>query len=77
VTADRAHQRTGIHALRQQGHAYTAGYERKLPRVMSWLGQGIGAQLTSFVSPPVLEPVYGAHPWGIQAFVRLRLSSKF
>jgi hypothetical protein len=54
-------------------HAYTAGYERELPRIVSWLGQGIGAQVTSFVSPPPLEPVYGAHPWGIQAFVRLRL----
>jgi hypothetical protein len=56
-------------------HAYTAGYERELPRIVSWLGQGIGAQVTSFVSPPLLEPVYGAHPWGIQAFVRLRLIS--
>lgn len=54
-------------------HAYTLGYERELPRIVSWLGQGIGGQVTSFVSPPVLEPVYGAHPWGLQFFVRLRL----
>jgi hypothetical protein len=57
-------------------HAYTGGYERELPRIASWLGQGIGGQITSFVSPPVLEPVYGAHPWGIQLFVRLRLTKK-
>jgi hypothetical protein len=57
-------------------HAYTAGYERELPRIASWLSQGIGGQITSFVSPPVLEPVYGAHPWGIQLFVRMRLTKK-
>lgn len=44
-----------------------------LAGVVSWLGQGIGGQITSFVSPPVLDPVYGAHPWGMQVFVRLRL----
>lgn len=57
-------------------HAYTTGYERELPRIASWLSQGIGGQITSFVSPPVLEPVYGAHPWGIQLFVRVRLTKK-
>jgi hypothetical protein len=57
-------------------HAYTAGYERELPRWVDWLGQGVGAQVTSFVSPPVLEPVYGPHPWGIQFFVRLRLGNR-
>jgi hypothetical protein len=57
-------------------HAYTAGYERELPRIATWLGQGIGGQVTSFVSPPVLEPVYGAHPWGIQLFVRLRITMR-
>jgi hypothetical protein len=54
-------------------HAYTAGYERELPRLVNWLGQGIGGQVTSFIAPPPLQPVYGPHPWGMQLFVRLRL----
>jgi hypothetical protein len=53
--------------------AYTAGYERELPRALNWLKQGIGGQVTAFVAPPVLQPVYGSHPWGVQLFVRLRV----
>jgi hypothetical protein len=53
--------------------AYTAGYERELPRATNWLKQGIGGQFTGFVAPRNLEPVYGSHPWGVQLFVRMRL----
>ncbi len=53
--------------------AYTAGYERELPRKLNWLKQGIGGQVTGFVAPEKLSPVYGSHPWGVQLFVRLRV----
>lgn len=53
--------------------AYTAGYERELPRATNWLKQGIGGQVMSLVAPRNLEPVYGSHPWGVQLFFRLRL----
>jgi hypothetical protein len=54
--------------------AYTVGYERELPRALSWLKQGVGGQVTAFVAPPSLAPVYGSHPWGVQLFFRLRIS---
>lgn len=56
--------------------AFTAGYERELPRTASWLSTGLGAQLTIFRAPANLAPIYGTHPAGIQVFLRLRLVSR-
>jgi hypothetical protein len=53
--------------------AYTAGYERELPAMVRPLSTGIGGQFTIFHAPPVLAPVYGSHPLGVQFFVRLRV----
>ena len=50
--------------------AYTAGYEREF-----WTGVGVGAQVTAFVSPPNLAPIYGERPVGVQLFVRFRLGA--
>jgi hypothetical protein len=55
--------------------AYTAGYERELPRIASWLSQGVGAQVTVFAAPRELSPVYGSHPIGVQVFLRFRVRS--
>ena len=54
--------------------AYTAGYERELPRPAAWLQTGVGGQFTLFHAPPQLEPVYGANPKGVQVFLKLRIT---
>ena len=53
--------------------SYTAGYLRDLPMPASWLRTGIGAQFTLYGTPEILRPIYGAHPAGVQLFLRLRL----
>jgi hypothetical protein len=53
--------------------AYTAGYERELPTAVRVLSTGIGGQFTVFHAPPALAPIYGANPFGVQLFVRVRL----
>jgi hypothetical protein len=49
--------------------AFTAGYERQL----RW-NTGLGAQLTVYRVPPLLAPIYDAHPRGVQIFWKWRLS---
>jgi hypothetical protein len=51
--------------------AYTAGYDRELGHVPH-LSAAIGAQVTWYGVPGVLQPTYGPHPFGVVAFVRLR-----
>jgi hypothetical protein len=48
--------------------AFTAGYERMLP----W-NTGVGAQVMLYRVPALLDPIYGAHPAGIQIFTKWRL----
>jgi hypothetical protein len=55
--------------------AYTAGYERELPSWTRYLSTGIGSQFTIYHVPPLLSPIYGASPVGVQMFVRVRLLS--
>jgi hypothetical protein len=55
------------------GHvaAYTFGYDRDidmLPRVRT----ALGAQVTTYGVPDVLQTIYGSHPVGVSIFVRLR-----
>jgi hypothetical protein len=54
--------------------AYTAGYERELPKFASWVSAGLGSQFTYFGTPNNLRPIYGDHPFGIQTFLRFRLA---
>ena len=59
---------------RPLGHvaAYTAGYDHDLhllPHVLI----APGAQFTSYTTPAALRSTYGAHPFGVVAFLRLRL----
>lgn len=55
--------------------AYTAGYQRELPRMVGWLSQGIGCQVTVYRLPGELSPVYNGHPAGVQLFLRMRFTS--
>jgi hypothetical protein len=55
--------------------AFTAGYERELPPVARWMSHGIGGQFMVFRVGKDLAPVYGAHPLGMQLFLRFRLRS--
>jgi hypothetical protein len=60
------------------GHvaAYAFGYDRDvdlLPRLRT----AIGAQVTAYGVPDVLQAIYGSHPYGVSVFMRLRpFSSK-
>lgn len=56
------------------GHveAYTFGYDRDF-HVAPHLLAAPGAQFTSYTAPEALIPAYGPHPFGVVAFVRLRL----
>jgi hypothetical protein len=57
------------------GHvaAYSFGYDRDF-RVIPHLLTAPGAQFTTYTTPDVLTPAYGHHPWGVVAFVRLRIT---
>lgn len=52
--------------------AYTFGYDREMP---TWkhVSAAIGAQVTAYGVGEPLKAAYGAHPVGVNMFVRLRL----
>ncbi|MCU1272274.1 MAG: hypothetical protein JWN74_3568 [Acidobacteriaceae bacterium] len=51
--------------------AYTAGYDHEFAHVPH-LSTALGAQLTWYGVPQVLQPVYGSRPFGVVVFLRLR-----
>jgi hypothetical protein len=51
--------------------AYTAGYDRDIGH-LPHLSTAVGAQLSWYGVPAVLQPLYGSHPIGFVAFLRLR-----
>jgi hypothetical protein len=55
------------------GHvqAYTLGFDRDFDPVPH-LESALGAQLTSYVTPSALVPIYGSHPFGVALFLRFR-----
>ncbi|MBB5344248.1 hypothetical protein HDF10_002227 [Edaphobacter lichenicola] len=57
------------------GHvaAYSFGYDRDY-RVLPHLLTAPGAQFTTYTTPSALVSTYGAHPWGVVAFVRFRIT---
>ena len=57
------------------GHvaAYTFGYDRDY-RIIPHLLTAPGAQFTTYTTPSALVSTYGAHPWGVVAFVRFRIT---
>ena len=52
--------------------AYTFGYERDLPAVISGLNAGLGFQATVYGVAQPLKAVYGNHPYGFAVFLHLR-----
>ena len=54
--------------------AYTMGYARELKPPAAWLRPAIGVQLMLYDTPANLADVYGAHPKGVQVFLRVRLA---
>ncbi|MBB5316374.1 hypothetical protein [Tunturibacter empetritectus] len=57
------------------GHvaAYSFGYDRDY-RVAPHLLAAPGAQFTTYTTPSALVSIYGSHPFGAVAFVRLRIA---
>jgi hypothetical protein len=57
------------------GHvaAYTVGYDRDY-RIIPHILTAPGAQFTTYTTPAPLNSIYGHHPWGVVAFVRLRVT---
>jgi len=55
------------------GHvqAYTFGFDHDFD-LISHMASALGAQVTSYVSPASLSPIYGSYPVGVALFVRLR-----
>jgi hypothetical protein len=51
--------------------AYTLGYDRDIDLIPD-LASAIGAQVTTYGVPGILQPIYSAHPIGVAMFVRLR-----
>jgi hypothetical protein len=51
--------------------AYTFGYDHDFD-IVPRLASAIGAQVTTYGVPGVLQPIYGAHPVGVAMFLRLR-----
>lgn len=50
---------------------YTLGYDRDFA-VVPHLSSALGAQVTVYGVPPVLQSAYGAHPAGVAVFLRIR-----
>ena len=57
------------------GHvpAYTFGYDRDY-RIAPHLLAAPGAQFTTYTTPEPLVSIYGHHPFGVVAFVRIRIA---
>jgi len=54
--------------------AYTMGYSYELPAVSKFLRPALGGQLMVYNLPANLSPIYGAHPKGVQVWLRVRFS---
>jgi hypothetical protein len=55
------------------GHvqAYTIGYDHDFDLVPHW-ATALGLQFTTYGVPGILQPIYGNHPIGVIAFLRVR-----
>jgi hypothetical protein len=52
--------------------AYTVGYDRELGHIPH-LSTAVGAQFMWYGVSDTLKPAYGAHPFGVVAFFRMRV----
>jgi len=55
--------------------AFTAGYSFELPAAGSFLRPAIGGQVQVYRLPSNLAPIYGAHPIGMQVWLRVRFAA--
>ncbi|MGO9257995.1 MAG: hypothetical protein ACLQU1_17030 [Bryobacteraceae bacterium] len=53
--------------------ACTLGFTHDLPGVIPGVEAGIGANATAYTLPEALQPYYGAHPFGVNVYLRFRL----
>ena len=54
--------------------AFTVGYSRELKPIGSFLKPSLGGQWMMFGIPDNLRDVFGAHPQGMQFFLRVRIA---
>jgi hypothetical protein len=54
--------------------AYTLGYDLDIPLIPHW-ASALGAQITTYGVPQILQPIYHQYPFGVAMFVRLRPTS--
>lgn len=52
--------------------AYTVGYTRDFP-LFARVQTGLGANVSAYGVPSVIQSAYGTHPWGVNVFLRVRL----
>lgn len=52
--------------------AYTAGYTRDIAQIRD-AETGVGFNVRAYAIPAAIQPYYGAHPWGVNVFLRVRL----
>jgi hypothetical protein len=52
--------------------AYTAGYTRDIAQFRD-AETGLGFNVSAYSIPAAIQPYYGAHPWGVNVFLRVRL----
>jgi|SRR5579872_29759 len=52
--------------------AITGGYTRDLA-IKSNLETGLGANVSGYMIPAAAQQAYGAHPWGVSVYLRVRL----
>ncbi len=68
--AEQLIRQTGQYAFNV--NAFTAGYTRDIDLFRN-VQTGLGMNVSTYRIDRTLEPYYGAHPWGINVFVRFRL----
>jgi hypothetical protein len=52
--------------------AYTAGFTRDIAQIRD-AETGLGFNVSAYAIPAAIQPYYGAHPWGVNVFLRVRL----
>jgi hypothetical protein len=55
-----------------RARAYTAGYTRDIAHFRD-AETGLGMNVTAYAIPAAIQPYYGAHPWGANIFLRVRI----
>jgi hypothetical protein len=53
--------------------AYTLGYSREIGSAFGIFKTALGANATTYSLPGAIKPYYGDRPWGVDAYLRIRL----